>query len=101
VPSAMLVIFLDYDRFLQKQLPNVCQGVKNQWFTPFQLLLSSVCCSKSGSFNFFYWKVCNKYEIIFNNQNSGKLLSDSIGYSDNQSDMQYFQSLTYNTLKFR
>ena len=30
------------------------------------------------------------------NQNSGKLLSDSVGYSDNQSDMQYFQSLNYN-----
>lgn len=29
-------------------------------------------------------------------KNSGKLLSDSAGYSDNQSDMLYFQSLNYN-----
>ena len=30
------------------------------------------------------------------NQKKGNLLSDSVGYSDNQSDLQYFQSLNYN-----
>ncbi|WP_395054387.1 DUF294 nucleotidyltransferase-like domain-containing protein [Flavobacterium sp.] len=35
------------------------------------------------------------------NQNANKLLSDNGGYSDNQSDMQYFQSLNYNKIPLK